>query len=360
MKFRFERPIMTNQQGAPEALRPIARYKIGYHTDEWGMRSSTPSGIPDPAGEWVRYEDHVAALVEAQQPAPLAAGRVKLPEPDTAETAPWTGWKVKYHSPDQIIGYGNQQFNAGRQFEVERLVALWAPQPSSAPQTDRQPAVQQWNDLIGKETHADADGLLVWRDEVDFAIPTPQADSQPAPVLPESLTLAVDRWFSENTGLGGCSDKDVSELAELFYGAAHAGGRESVDDALAIVESFGPGIGGLNDTYARQILLAEEVKRLRAARAPADSVTAPAATVIKKGADRQWMSERLGHLPDGIYSLYLAPPAQAADSVQEDAARYRLLRRGQHWSVIDGIGNDLRAEALDAAVDAARKQGEKQ
>ena len=47
-----------------------------------------------------------------------------------------------------------------------------------------------------------------------------------------------------------------------------------------------------------------------------------------------------------------------ADSVQEDAARYRLLRRGQHWSVIDAIGNDLlRAEALDAAVDAARKQG---
>lgn len=78
--------------------------------------------------------ERLAALVEAQQPAPLAAGRVKLPEPDTAETAPWTGWKVKYHSPDQIIGYGNQQFNAGRQFEVERLAALWAPQPSPAPQ----------------------------------------------------------------------------------------------------------------------------------------------------------------------------------------------------------------------------------
>ena len=50
----------------------------------------------------------------------------------------------------------------------------------------------------------------------------------------------------------------------------------------------------------------------------------------------------------------LAELAQAADSVQEDAARYRLLRRGRHWSVIDGIGNDLlRAEALDAAVDVA-------
>ena len=46
-----------------------------------------------------------------------------------------------------------------------------------------------------------------------------------------------------------------------------------------------------------------------------------------------------------------------ADSAQEDAARYRLVRRGQNWSVVDGIGNDLRAEALDAAVDAARKQG---
>lgn len=106
--------------------------------------------------------------------------------------------------------------------------------------------------------------------------------AQSAPMLPGSLTLAVNRWFAENTGLGGCSDKDVRELAELFYGVAHAGGRESVDDALAIVESFGPGIGGLNDTYARQILLAEEVKRLRAALAPAPSVLEDAARLERE------------------------------------------------------------------------------
>ena len=41
------------------------------------------------------------------------------------------------------------------------------------------------------------------------------------------------------------------------------GGRESVDDALAIVESFGTGIEGLNDEFARQIILAAEVRRLR-------------------------------------------------------------------------------------------------
>lgn len=41
------------------------------------------------------------------------------------------------------------------------------------------------------------------------------------------------------------------------------GGRESVDDALEVVDSFGEGTAGLNDTYARQILLASEVRRLR-------------------------------------------------------------------------------------------------
>ena len=50
---------------------------------------------------------------------------------------------------------------------------------------------------------------------------------------------------------------------------------------------------------------------------PAEAVEV-VATVIKKGADRQWMSERLGHLPDGIYSLYLAP---SLTELQKDAAK---------------------------------------
>ena len=97
--------------------------------------------------------------------------------------------------------------------------------------------------------------------------------AEPAPVvqpvaaasgyLPESLTLAVDAWFAQNTGLGGCSDKDVSELAAIFYGVTHEGGRESLEDALAVVEPSGPGIHGLNDTYARQVILAAEVRRLQ-------------------------------------------------------------------------------------------------
>lgn len=37
--------------------------------------------------------------------------------------------------------------------------------------------------------------------------------------------------------------------------------------------------------------------------------------------------------------------------LEKDAARYRQLRRGQQWSVIDGIGDVLRADDLDAAID---------
>ena len=37
-----------------------------------------------------------------------------------------------------------------------------------------------------------------------------------------------------------------------------------------------------------------------------------------------------------------------------EAAWYRLLRRGQHWSVIDGVGQTLRGEELDAAVAAVK------
>ena len=47
--------------------------------------------------------------------------------------------------------------------------------------------------------------------------------------------------------------------------------------------------------------------------------------------------------------------AAAKSALELDAARYRILRRGQHWSVIDGVGDTLRAEALDVAIDAELK-----
>lgn len=108
----------------------------------------------------------------------------------------------------------------------------------------------------------------------------------PAPVSPpagdvasepskDDQQAAFERWLYRT-----CPSGDVTEVqrqweasgdyAELWEDAAPAdhdayieGGRESVEDALAVVESFGPGTAGVNDTFARQILLAEEVRRLR-------------------------------------------------------------------------------------------------
>ena len=39
----------------------------------------------------------------------------------------------------------------------------------------------------------------------------------------EELYNAVDSWFAENAGTGGCSRKDVQKLAEIFVGNGFTG-----------------------------------------------------------------------------------------------------------------------------------------
>ncbi len=286
------------------------------HVENASLRAS-PAASPTPPVEQpdlttlIERGAKAWAGVDAQQPAPSAAGRVKLPEPDTAETAPWTGWKVKYHSPDQIIGYGNQQFNAGRQFEVERLAALWAPQPSSAPQTDSQPAVQQWNDLIGKETHADADGLLVWRDEVDFAIPTPPAEQQAAP---KAAPGVGNSGFDHQTAADFLSGKTVSDEAVRNFVAAS---RWAHDERAALSATLLAMHGVLTSREA-------EIALLKKALLEAETAPQPA-------------------------------PAPLSDDVVKDAARYRWLRATTNYVTSNGERIDVRnmPETWDVAIDTA-------
>ena len=63
----------------PTSGAAIQRYKIGYQSDEWGQRSSTPSGIPDASGSWVRYADHVTALAAGQAAAAPAQPAAQQP-----------------------------------------------------------------------------------------------------------------------------------------------------------------------------------------------------------------------------------------------------------------------------------------
>ena len=59
------------------------------------------------------------------------------------------------------------------------------------------------------------------------------------------------------TGLG----RNLENAMTMNY--EHAPQRENVEDALLIVESYGPWGADLNDAHRRQIVLADEVLRLR-------------------------------------------------------------------------------------------------
>nr|WP_179254143.1 hypothetical protein [Burkholderia sp. AU33423] len=58
-----------------------------------------------------------------------------------------------------------------------------------------------------------------------------------------------------------------------------------------------------------------------------------------------------------MYEFQREPRAEVTDDDKVCAERYRCLRHGQRWSVINGIGDTLRADELDAAIDAARGHG---
>lgn len=49
-------------------INSLQRYKIGYSTDDWGMRSSSPSALPDPNGQLVLFSD-VQKLLSKTEPA---------------------------------------------------------------------------------------------------------------------------------------------------------------------------------------------------------------------------------------------------------------------------------------------------
>lgn len=75
------------------------------------------------------------------------------------------------------------------------------------------------------------------------------------------------------------------------------------------------------------------------------------ARVTLQGISINWIDGGEDDTPQPIDGEIYTQPAAGADVL--DAARYRMVRRGQHWSVINGIGDTLRGDDLDAAIDAA-------
>ena len=119
---------------------PITRYEV---VDCIGSKH-VPAVIPNGAGPWVRYEDHIAAMVRAQQPAPSAAAMNFDPHAELRKTwQPGQRWQTRTmrHGvwgdwSDTISGrplwFAHQQYR--------RHPDEIATQPSTTPQADSQPA----------------------------------------------------------------------------------------------------------------------------------------------------------------------------------------------------------------------------
>ena len=75
------------------------------------------------------------------------------------------------------------------------------------------------------------------------------------------------------------------------------------------------------------------------------------AAFVRAAGFKEWENSEASAQRVARYALSLAAAPTAAQGLS-DADRYQLLRRGQQFSVINGIGDTLRAEALDAALDA--------
>lgn len=226
--------------------------------------------------------------------------------------------------------------------------------------------VEQWNRrAVRGHMGSTPDGGIDDHDEPRAWIPPAQVQAA-VERWPKSLTYAVDLWFAQNTGLGGCSDKDVAELAAIFYGVTHEGGRESVDDALAVVDSFGSGIDGLNDTYARQVLLAQEVRRLHSDYIKAIKGRQEMRQALRIARDHLDMGAlRTSHCKDAaaIESALGAPSAPVGDGAARAAAdEWYLQDTRQHvgndvlwWGMPGGYTTDVR-KAQVFTRDAAYRQ----
>lgn len=143
---------------------PITRYEV---VDCIGSKH-VPAVIPNGAGPWVRYEDHIAAMVRAQQPAPSAAAMNFDPHAELRKTwQPGQRWQTRTmrHGvwgdwSDTISGrplwFAHQQYR--------RHPDEIATQPSTTPQADSQPALPEITagDRLFLHYNPNTDDIVDW------------------------------------------------------------------------------------------------------------------------------------------------------------------------------------------------------
>ena len=87
-----------------------------------------------------------------------------------------------------------------------------------SPREDKCPGCNRVGTMTAACPKCGSRTLLLAETHLLVAAPARSAEGVPVQAVQPSDALieAVDAWFADNTGLGGCSDKDVAELAAIF------------------------------------------------------------------------------------------------------------------------------------------------
>lgn len=314
-----------------------------------------------------------ATQQEAQQPTPSAAAAVVVYEQKENEMQVWFRPARMHGHPertpikatitkDRGNGIVDLTYDDGEFSGNARAV----PNALRLPRNVREQVAVWWDVGFEMDFQTAVDNSLKKKkdDPPPQPSPTPQADSQPAPVTQQAGKSVAIQWLAEMIMSDcGCSTQNQRLLDRIIeritqYERANTstqseGGAQApmIDaEATAYNEWFN---GEQGTAYYGMWEFARAAWMARAARAPADSVTAPAdgaVAVPSKHLPYEPTStmliaarERDPALPiETVRAIYWAmwrkaptPPAQTADSVLEDAARLEFEM--QHGSAIDAV-----------------------
>lgn len=320
---------MTNQQGASEALRH-ASYLEDFFISEV-VNATRARQIAAELRRLHAENERLAALVEAQQPAPSAAAMGDVDLPDAEDMA--------HSAVQEALSFGLSHdviHRWMRHIQDQTVKAmLAAPQPSPTPQADSQPAP------IDMVLHCPKCGLQ--------HIDAPEKVDRRLAAIDPPAAWAMDPWTNE------------PHRSHLCHGCGHIWRPADVPtNGVAAVKTTGKADSPI------------------AARASADSQPAPPKITAE---DRsflhynpntddivEWVQNYANASINADRAARAAPQPATADAV--DAARYRHIRSRDNsletqqrdkgitngpscYHEVDGIRELKWGVELDAAIDAA-------
>lgn len=316
---------------------------------------------PDENGSWVRFEDAQAAI-SATQPAQAAQ---PVSRDVIRDVFLRNGFTIKDGCSD-LKPYVYAAANA--------LLEVAAAQPVQGVPEDfvriPRPAFDKAASALRQYSQAPVDyhrSVLRMRDALRelTASPTPPAQqaAQSEPVKPLFAAKIAARKWAE------LQDAGARMQSIAFDG--HKSGQPGTIDPWGVVrwgQQAAQGAGEVVRDYYQELLTARgavqeleqkvfsqeqaiAILRTCVASHQRDMADPPAylQDAVIKAAGLGAMAEQIAELKRQATHTP-TQPAAGADVL--DAWRYRMVRRGQHWSVINGIGDTLRGEDLDTAIDA--------